>query len=155
MIFPAEHPLWADAIMETVANTCEGVGLQYYVMAGTLLGWYRDDKYIPWDNDLDIGIHYMPEKYDELLSRLMAVGFTTDIGSQWEGWHLWKHGMLIDIIPLEPTSEGARFYEQPTTLSHAGHKYYTPFPIDAYLKWKYGSDWRTPKQKGEYEHHSG
>jgi hypothetical protein len=151
MIFPADYPLWADAIMETVASTAEAVGLRYLVICGTLLGWYRDDRYIAWDNDLDVGVFYEPERYDDFLLRLMMLEFETDIGSPWEAKHLWKHGILVDVAFLENNE----FYQVPAILHHAGHAYNVPSPTELYLEWKYGPDWRTPKRQGEYEHQHG
>lgn len=152
MIFPADHPLWADAIMETIARTAEAVGLRYFVTCGTLLGWYRDDRYIAWDNDLDVGVFYEPERYDDFLLRLSMVEFETDIGTDWEAKHLWKHGILVDVAFLESSSG---FYDVPTTIQHAGYAYNAPSPIGGYLEWKYGPDWRVPKHQGEYRHQHG
>jgi len=155
VIYPATNPKLADAIMETVITTANAVGLRHYVIAGALLGWYRDNQYIPWDNDLDIGVYYEPGKYEDFLVRLITMGFLTDIGDEWEGKHLWRYGMLADMVFLEPTSGGAKFYEHPTTLYHAKYLYPVPSPTEDYLEWKYGPDWRVPKKKGEYEFQHG
>lgn len=52
-------------ILETVKSICQKYNLTYFAVAGTLLGAIRHQGFIPWDDDLDIG---MPRKdYDRFL----------------------------------------------------------------------------------------
>jgi lipopolysaccharide cholinephosphotransferase len=53
-------------ILTAIHKVCEERGLRYYIIAGTLLGAVRHKGFIPWDDDLDIG---MPRKdYDLLMA---------------------------------------------------------------------------------------
>jgi lipopolysaccharide cholinephosphotransferase len=53
-------------ILLALHKVCEEKGLRYYIIAGTLLGAVRHKGFIPWDDDLDIG---MPRKdYDLLMA---------------------------------------------------------------------------------------
>lgn len=52
-------------ILEAVDRVCDEHSLRYYIMAGTMLGAVRHGGFIPWDDDLDIG---MPRAdYDTLM----------------------------------------------------------------------------------------
>lgn len=52
-------------VLTTFAGFCEKNQLRYYLDAGTLLGAIRHKGFIPWDNDVDVG---MPrEDYNRLL----------------------------------------------------------------------------------------
>lgn len=53
-------------ILKATHQMCVAHGLRYYIMAGTLLGAVRHGGFIPWDDDLDIG---MPRAdYDRLVA---------------------------------------------------------------------------------------
>lgn len=142
MICPAEHLLWADAILETVANTCLQLDIPYFLAYGTCLGLYRNDRYISTDNDLDFSMVHTPESVDALSDAIQRFGFLPDIGTLWEGRHFWKHGMLIDFHWVHEES----YYANHEYLWHAGYKYHIPNPIESYLEWLYGPTWRTPQE---------
>lgn len=43
-------------ILEEFIGICESLGLSYFAVQGTLLGAIRHDGFIPWDDDIDVGM---------------------------------------------------------------------------------------------------
>lgn len=57
-------------LMARVDKLCNDHNISYFIIAGTLLGSIRHKGFIPWDNDIDIGI------MKEDLQRLQSVDFS-------------------------------------------------------------------------------
>jgi lipopolysaccharide cholinephosphotransferase len=43
-------------ILEALAQYCQAHGIRYFLYCGTLLGALRHQGYIPWDDDIDVGM---------------------------------------------------------------------------------------------------
>ena len=55
-IFGEEVKQYQLEILDYVAQFCENNGIRYWLDSGTLLGAIRHNGYIPWDDDIDIGM---------------------------------------------------------------------------------------------------
>ena len=102
---------------------CEQLSLQYYVIGGTLLGAVRHKGFIPWDDDIDVG---MPrEDYEAFLKKAQMLLPEEDFVQTWKTDpdypanfaklrrsgtafveeslknRMIHHGIYIDIFPLD------------------------------------------------------
>ncbi|WP_172449279.1 nucleoside-diphosphate sugar epimerase/dehydratase [Bowmanella denitrificans] len=81
----AETEQFAVYLLKRVCKRLSELEIAYYVDAGTLLGIYRDNRLIPWDDDLDIAIdaNYLAETVDAVERLLADLQYTTS-----EPWQL-------------------------------------------------------------------
>lgn len=121
--------LWAisiDLYLE-FSRICDKHGLKYFAYAGTLLGAVRHEGFIPWDDDMDVGmlrndyerfIKIAPSELKEpylLQTPFTEVGYfrtitrlsntkTTRIPRFFKHSGM-SHGMMLDIFPLDDYDE--------------------------------------------------
>jgi lipopolysaccharide cholinephosphotransferase len=112
------------AMISTFHDVCVQNGLVYYIIGGTMLGAVRHKGFIPWDDDIDIG---MPRKdYDILIEKAKD---------------LFDRDYLIKSYASDPSFEYqfAKLFDSNTTLIEylsykkegvVGGIYVDIFPID-------------------------
>lgn len=73
---------WPESL-EQIADVLESSNVTYFLDTGTLLGAVRDGQFIPWDNDIDIGIILNGEdkKLADAFDRAISLGFEGSLTS--------------------------------------------------------------------------
>ena len=111
------------AIFRVFIDICERLHLRYYILGGTLLGAVRHKGFIPWDDDIDVGMmrkdydifireaaKYLPEglflqtvhsepEYHSNAAKIRDCN-TTYIESGVKSSRI-NHGIFVDIFPLD------------------------------------------------------
>jgi len=68
----------AEELLRKVSRQLEKHDIEYWLEGGTLLGLRRENRLLPWDNDIDISIHESENhKFDAFIKALKKNGFRT------------------------------------------------------------------------------
>ncbi len=110
-------------LLRCFVETCEKLELNYFLVCGSALGAARHEGFIPWDDDMDVGMYREDyNKFMELAPALLPEGIflqnyktdpsfaqvfaklrnsnTTYIEKSAKNLHI-NHGIYIDIFPLD------------------------------------------------------
>ena len=115
-------------LLTEIDRICKEHGIEYFLSAGTMLGAIRHQGFIPWDDDVDIGM--LPEEYEKFLkvcpealdsSRYSYQTYSTEPDSHYihdkirinNSWfatqyahdRTMKNGVYIDIFVYYKTSD--------------------------------------------------
>lgn len=159
-ISPDLAPQDADKTLFDFDDICKRLDIQYWLVFGTALGFYRGDGYIAGDSDIDVGVMCSDKKYEQLLQAMREDGFDrmkatpeprgTEHG---EIRHTWKRDILLDIFRLDrdthhtyATMEQALpYFQNRDMVEYKGRKFCLPYPVEDYLELCYSKNWRIPK----------
>ena len=108
-----QHQNALGALLQ-LKQICEKHHLSYYLLAGSVLGAVRHGGFIPWDDDIDVGVKFddiaVLEKYldQELTDGYRYVTYSLDNNfPRLHGKILYKGRSCIDIFPLVRLSDKA------------------------------------------------
>lgn len=123
-------------MLKEFIKICDALNLRYYILGGTMLGAVRHKGFIPWDDDIDIGMprtdyeifwkkaqellpeplflqHYLTDKdYCANIIKIMNKNTTFIECGNWN--HNICHGVFIDVFPLDNypvTAAGKLWYK--------------------------------------------
>lgn len=137
----------------------ESCNSKYWIIGGLLLGFYRDNDFIPWDWDIDIDMfsENMRDSYDDLAQRFMDVGFIVRRNHQFPDIkiNLFRKKDRITIRGLFKDESGRylmskvdrypiEFFQKTDYIEFQGNRYPAPHPIKKYILYLYGKNWKKP-----------
>jgi len=137
----------------------------FFLRQGTCLGAYRDNALIPWDDDLDLGsiidMHgFTDAQVDPVVEAFRTDGCYVDVKRDglYTDVRIMKYKIRIDwqcyrvvkgtIAHYPGVPFPISLFEQFEEAQLLGTTFRVPSPAEQYLTYKYGPDWRTPKQVG-------
>ncbi|MDA0352813.1 MAG: LicD family protein [Chloroflexi bacterium] len=155
----------AEQFMREVKAVFDAHKVTFFLRQGTCLGAVRDGALIPWDDDLDlgsiIGLHgFTEDVIAPVAEALRATGAYVEAAEEglYTSVKIFKYRIRIDwqcyrvvkgtIAHYPGVPFPVSLFEQLTPVDFIGDQYLVPSPPDEYLTFKYGPDWRTPKQVG-------
>ena len=158
----------AERILKELKQILDGLGITFFLRKGTCLGAIRDNKIIPWDDDLDIGSEYgykgLTEKaIDRVITALKNNGYLVKVHHQDYVINVvvskssirtdWMVHRVIDgsTFHWPGVRMPTRLFTDTKEIDFIGEKFQVPNPVEDYLRFMYGSDWKTPKKAGYYE----
>ncbi|MBR2870270.1 MAG: LicD family protein [Clostridia bacterium] len=129
-------------LLKQFIQVCDKLNLRYYIMYGTLIGAIRHKGFIPWDDDIDVGMpredyELFVKKAQSLLPENVFVqtidtepnhpfafcklrdnntAFIEDILQK----HKINHGVWVDVFPLDNYPEDPKVYKK----VHKKRKFY-------------------------------
>ena len=93
-----------------VQKVSQEYGLRYYMLAGSVLGAIRHQGFIPWDDDVDLGIRVEEiEHFEEVIKANLPEGFTLEQSAANHPYPrmfskiCYEGRCCIDLWPLVPT----------------------------------------------------
>lgn len=155
----------AEQFMREVKAVFDEHDVTFFLRQGTCLGAVRDGALIPWDDDLDlgsiIGLHgFTEDVIGPVAEALRATGAYVEVAEEglYTSVKIFKYRIRIDwqcyrvvkgtIAHYPGVPFPVSLFEELTAVDFIDDQYLVPSPPDEYLTFKYGPDWRTPKQVG-------
>ncbi|KIX94989.1 uncharacterized protein Z520_09299 [Fonsecaea multimorphosa CBS 102226] len=136
------------ALMETYARTMTHLRAETWIAHGTLLGWHWNQKFLPWDNDIDVQMSLetlaaldpynmteyrypvagedSPRTYLLDINPHYAIASTRDVANKIDGrWIDTTNGKYIDItaVHVSPGKTEHTPFDQGVVFSKDGHRY--------------------------------
>jgi len=164
--------------LEEIHEVLDFYGITHWLSHGTVLGVYRENNFIAWDDDADFSYYFSDrdsQDMEEALEELKLRGFyippsdpykPVDLnnapyydlvfirdGEKCEGWGFEKKGneYIYDEGRNGRTlAHPAHFYDTLDTINFKGLLYNTPHNLHEYLVMMYGESYMKPDPNKKY-----
>lgn len=153
----------AEQLLLEVKEIMDRLGVQFFLRQGTCLGAVRDSAFIPWDDDLDLGVvlgtnGFTEQSIEPVLAAFRESGYyvQTERSDSIIVSTLLKSNMRVDILFHWIIDEQiyhwpgiwmpVTLFSQLKEINFIGKTFLVPNPPEEYLRIKYGPDWRIPKR---------
>ena len=160
------NPELAKKMLEEAKEILGSLGIPFFLRQGTCLGAVRDQAFIPWDDDVDlgsvIGLNGLAEDMlDPVFNAFRDRGYYVNVerNDRWIAAGIMKSSTHVDLTFSHIIDDSishfpfiwipARLFANLKEIEFMGGKYLAPNPPEEYLSTKYGPNWTTPKQ--DYE----
>ena len=158
----------AEALLKAAKQILDELGLVFFLRHGTCLGAVRDNAFIAWDDDLDIGsvigLYGLTEEHVRSAAEVFKehgfdgrieeseLNLSVDLkksGTQLD-WTCYR--IIDDSIYQGPVVQiPASLHADLKEIDFLGAKFLVPNPPEEYLRLKYGPQWMIPKRPGGFE----
>ena len=164
---PMDMPT-AESLLKEAKAILDQLGIDFFLRHGTCLGAVRDQAFIPWDDDLDIGsvigLHGLTEKkVYETAEAFKENGYNMKVidSDLHLSVDLKKFGIQMDWTCYRIIDDS--IYQWPVIkipvslhvnlkpIKFLGETFMVPNPPEEYFRLKYGPNWMTPKEAGGFE----
>lgn len=156
----------AKKTLESIADALESLGITYWIDSGTLLSAYRDKSINLYDHDLDIRT-FEDEVNQEKLADIIRAFWLADFNAIYDSrpqraevqfrnrlliqvdfklcyrdkehvwYYCWRRPSPIPMVHIYPK----RFFDL-GGIELLGRKYPCPQPVEEYIEYHYGNEWR-------------
>ena len=161
---PVMNMVIAERLLLEAKEILDGLGVKFFLRQGTCLGAVRGKAFIPWDDDLDLGVilgsnEFTEESIEPVLAEFRKSGYyvaqpessNTVIYSS-----ALKDNIRIDLLFHRVIDEQiyhwpgvwfpVKLFHHLKEITFLGKTFSVPNPPEEYLQIKYGPNWRTPKR---------
>ena len=160
------NPELATQMLKEAKEIMDPLGVPFFLRQGTCLGAVRDQAFIPWDDDIDlgcvIGLNGLTEEMvDPIFDAFREHGYfvSSESNDHWIAAGMMKSSLRMDLTFFRIIDDNifhfpliwipARLFANLKEIEFMGGNYLVPNPPEEYLRIKYGPNWITPKE--DYE----